>query len=66
MHNETTPTLVPSAAVCSTLKIERSTLTRMVKDGRIAPAFKMPGKRGGYLFDPVEVDRVLSERTTAA
>ena len=36
---------------CST-----ATVTRMVQDGRLAPALKLPGLRGDYLFDPAAVE----------
>lgn len=43
--------LIGSAEVCDLLKIDRSTLTRWVKDGRLTPVTKLPGLRGGYIFD---------------
>lgn len=54
--------LIASAEVCSQLGVNRSTLTRWVRDQLITPALKMPGKRGGYLFTPSEVDRFIQER----
>jgi excisionase family DNA binding protein len=54
----TTDDLLTSAEVCERLNIDRSTLSRWVAAGRIAPALKMPGLRGPFLFDPAEVDRV--------
>lgn len=57
-----TPDLLNSAEVCAALgNIDRSTLSRMVKEGRIMPALKLPGIRGPFLFDPAEVERVKAE-----
>jgi len=45
------PDLIGSADVCDLLHIDRRTLTRWVKEGRITPTHKLPGIRGGYVFD---------------
>lgn len=66
MHNVPTPGLIPSADACELLSVDRSTLTRWVASGRIKPAGKVPGKRGGYLFAVAEVERVNAERKAAA
>lgn len=50
-----------SAEVCERLHIDRSTLSRWVAAGRISPAIKLPGKRGPFLFDPSEVERVAKD-----
>ena len=54
----TAPPLLTSAEVCEALNIDRSTLSRWVAAEKIAPAIKMPGVRGPFLFDPAEVERV--------
>jgi predicted site-specific integrase-resolvase len=56
-----TPALLTSADVCDKLGIDRSTLSRWVAGGRIATAYKLPGPRGAFLFDPAEVARVKTE-----
>lgn len=33
-----------------------STVVRMVDDGKITPAYKLPGLRGGYLFDRSQIE----------
>jgi excisionase family DNA binding protein len=38
------------------------TILRMVEDGRLTPAAKMPGESGGYLFESAEVERAATER----
>lgn len=54
MHNESQP--LTSAEACEQLGIDRSTLSRWVASGRIAPVFKVPGKRGAFLFSPADVE----------
>lgn len=45
--------------VCKELGgIDRSTLSRWVKAGRIHPLRQMPGQTGAFLFDAAEVARV--------
>lgn len=58
---QTSTNLIPSAEVCERLDIDRSTLSRWVAAGRIAPAYKSPGVRGPFLFDAAEVERVRQE-----
>lgn len=59
MAHKPTPQLLTSAETCERLGgIDRSTLSRWVRDGQIVPAVKLPGLRGPFLFDPAEVERV--------
>jgi len=51
-------TLLNSAEASEELGIDRSTLSRWVAAGRIAPATKLPGIRGPFLFTRAEVQRV--------
>lgn len=44
---------------------DRKQLRRMIADGRLKPAMKLPGKTGAYLFDPEEVVRVFGEVVAA-
>lgn len=55
------PELMTSAAVCTELHIDRSTLSRWVAAERIAPATKLPGIRGAFLFSRAEVERAKAE-----
>ena len=48
--------MLTSAEACEQLNIDRSTLSRWVKSGRIETAHKFPGKRGGFLFTVDQVD----------
>jgi hypothetical protein len=38
----------------------------MAEDGRLEPALKFPGWRGGYLFTRAEVERAAIEQQTRA
>lgn len=55
-------TTLTAATVAERLGMSRWALLRLVKAGRIAPAQKLDGIRGAYLFDPAEVERVRRER----
>lgn len=61
-----TDDLVTSQIVCDELNINRSTLSRWVAAGVITPAVKAPGKRGAFMFDPDDVQRVKRARATLA
>lgn len=47
------------------LGLDRSTLTRWVKDGKIQPAMTVPGYKGAYLFDPEAIREIVEERSIA-
>lgn len=61
----TTASLVPSAEACELLFCDRSTLTRWVKAGRLAPALRLPGTTGAYLFNRSDVVRLAAERAAS-
>jgi excisionase family DNA binding protein len=56
-----TPVLLATVEAAERLGIERSTLSRWVKEGRIHIAMRLPGDTGAMLFDPAEVDRVAAD-----
>ena len=56
MHNDSPPALIPTAVVCAELNVAASTVSRWVAAGRLTPAAKAPGLRGGYLFTRAAVD----------
>lgn len=58
--------LVASKDVCLRLDINRSTLTRWVEAGVIAPVYRLPGDRGAFLFDPADVARLAKQREKLA
>ena len=51
MPKKPAPTLIGSAEVCEWARIDRSTLSRHIAAGKIAPVVKLPGKTGAYMFD---------------
>jgi predicted site-specific integrase-resolvase len=55
----------PSAEVCTELRIDRSTLSRWVAAGKLTPAFKLPGMRGGMYFAPEDVEALRSHKVAA-
>ncbi len=47
-----------TAEVAQALRVHPSTISRMVDQGRLEVAIKLPGIRGAFLFDPSEVERI--------
>lgn len=64
------PDLLSTVEAAAIIGVERSTLSRWIDSGRIAPALKLPGINGAHLFARSEVDRVAAsyeaERTAEA
>jgi predicted site-specific integrase-resolvase len=56
-----TPDLRSSGEACAVIGIDRSTLSRWIKDGTARPAMQLPGKTGAYLFTPAEIKRLAEE-----
>lgn len=48
--------LLSTVEVARLLGKDRRTVARMARDGRLTPAFELPGYRGDLLFDPVSVE----------
>lgn len=57
--------LITTAQAAERLGIERSTLSRWVTAGRIAPAMQLPGATGAMLFDPGAVARLAAKLAKA-
>lgn len=53
--------LLTTSEVCETLEVGTSTISRWVADGRLAPARKLPGLRGAFLFRRADVDALKTE-----
>ena len=51
-----TPTLLSTAEAAARAGVKPRTLHRWVQSGRLAPAHKLPGDTGAYLFTPDAVD----------
>lgn len=58
----TQSTLIGSAEAVRLLKVHPVTLSRWVKDGKLVPAHKLPGKNGAYLFNRADIDALATER----
>ena len=58
--------LITSAQAAVILRCTPRTIARMAEDGRLEPALKFPGWRGGYLFTRAEVERAAIEQQTRA
>lgn len=58
MHKEAqaTPNLITTADAAQMLGVHVATVSRMVASGRLAPAIKVPGKTGAFLFHPEDVE----------
>lgn len=47
--------LIGTSEAAQRLGVDRSTVTRWVKSGRLMPAMTVPGYRGNFLFDPADL-----------
>jgi len=47
--------LIGTAKAARLLEVDRSTLTRWVKAGKVTPAIVVPGYKGPLLFDPTDL-----------
>lgn len=59
-----TETLISAAEAAALLGIDRSTLTRWVKAGRVEAAHKNPHQNGALLFELATVEALLAERAS--
>ena len=50
-----------TAQVADTANRSIRTVSRWIKDGRLRPSLKIPGRTGAYLFDPEHVAEVLEQ-----
>ena len=57
--------LLSTKAAAKQLGISVRTLNRWAESGKIVPAYKGEGKRGGYLYEPAAVERVAAEAGAA-
>lgn len=56
--------LVGTAEAAQILGIERSTLSRWIQLGHLAPAQKLPGKTGAHLFRRSDLEQFKTRLTT--
>ena len=57
--------LLSTKAAAKQLGISVRTLNRWAESGKIVPAYKGEGKRGGYLYEPAAVEAVTAERVAS-
>lgn len=62
---DTTVEFVSTAAAAKYIGIERSTLFRWVKKGRITPAMRVSPDNGAYLFHRTDVEALAREWANA-
>lgn len=62
--DQTVATLLGSAEACVVLGVNRSTLTRWVKAGRLHAHTKLPGGNGAYLFEREAIEALIQERAS--
>ncbi|MDR1354889.1 MAG: helix-turn-helix domain-containing protein [Propionibacteriaceae bacterium] len=55
-----------TAKVAELLNMSPRHIVRLLAKGQIKALGKMPGKTGGYFFDPIEVERLLCQRDITA
>lgn len=60
------PVLIGTVEVCETIGIDRSTLSRWIKDGTAVPAMRLPGATGAYLWTHDEAARLANTYRKAA
>lgn len=59
--------LIGSQEACQRLGgINKATLFRWAKEGRITPVTKLPGVNGAALWNPIDVDRLAESLSAAA
>lgn len=58
--------LIMAHDVAAMLGIDRTTVSRWRRSGRLKPALKLSGKYGAYLFDRKEVELLAAESGVSA
>jgi len=54
--------LLTSAQVADILGKSVRTIHRLAESGDLAPALKVPGKTGAFLFDPADVEALAATK----
>jgi excisionase family DNA binding protein len=58
--------LMSTAEAARLLSVDPATITRWVRQGRLTPVFKGPGRTGGFMFHRSDVERLARQRGTMA
>lgn len=61
-HVPKTEPLIGTHQASKILSVNVRTVHRMIDDGRLVPAAKVPGQTGAYMFDPADVERLAETR----
>lgn len=59
------PDLLTVSQVADRFNVGRSTVTRMIADGRLTPTARLPGGTGAYLFDRAEIEATAKKYGTS-
>lgn len=62
---DSTEDFISSQEALRILRVALCTLTRWAADGKITPAYKMPGSNGAFLWRRTDVVKLAEERTAA-
>jgi predicted site-specific integrase-resolvase len=66
MHNDLAETLIGSAEASELLHIDRSTVSRWVKAGKLVPAVKGSGIRGEIFFRRDDIEALANPERMSA
>lgn len=53
--------LMTTAQVATELEVDRSTVIRWVKSGKLQPVQTLPTAKGSHLFDPADISALIDE-----
>lgn len=56
--------LLSTVETADLIGVERSTVSKMVREARLTPAHKLPGPTGAFVFRRGEVERAAAEYRT--
>ncbi|MET3449782.1 hypothetical protein [Curtobacterium sp. 1544] len=54
--------LIGAAQACAILHIDRSTLSRRIRDGKLVPLAQLDGPNGAFVFDRTDVEGLARVR----
>lgn len=69
MHSSDTgaqPALIGTREAAEILGVPRTTLASRLAAGAIAPAIKLPGRTGAFLFDRAYIEQIAADEREAA
>lgn len=52
--------LIGTTEAVTILKVDKATLTRWVKAGKVHPVTKLPRKNGAYLFNRADIENLAA------